>query len=119
MTETAREPNEAPSRDVTVAKDSEQGKDATTTDEAKSSSPSKDKRSSAPESETPAKSGKKRRKVNHGMAFMSYTQVDSTALLTRDSTSSVHILQTFGELPPQHPIHCIMLRPKYTGMTAD
>jgi hypothetical protein len=82
MTETARDPNGVSSRDVTVAKDPEQGKDAATTDAAKGSSPSKEKRSTAPESDTPTKSAKKRRKVNHGTVSMSYTHVDSTALLT-------------------------------------
>jgi hypothetical protein len=100
MTETARESNGDHSRDVTATRDAAPGHDAATPDVPKSISPSRDKRSSAPESEVPTKTTKKRRKVNHGMALMLYTHVAPTGLLIRHFSSSVHILQTFGELPP-------------------
>jgi hypothetical protein len=82
MTEVARESNGAPTDDMTTSKDAKHGKDAAAANAHKSSSPSKEKRHSAQESEAPSKSAKKRRKVNHGMPLMLCTQASSTALLT-------------------------------------
>ncbi|KAF3008729.1 hypothetical protein E8E13_009809 [Curvularia kusanoi] len=50
---------------MTSAKAADQGKDASTSIASKSRSPSKDKSSSAPGSDAPARTSKKRRKVNH------------------------------------------------------
>lgn len=55
---------------MTSAKEADQGKDASTSNVPKSRSPSKDKSSSAPGSDAPARTSKKRRKVNHGKAPM-------------------------------------------------
>ncbi|KAJ4410456.1 Transcription factor [Didymella pomorum] len=52
---------------MTSAKEADQGKDASTSNVPKSRSPSKDKSSSAPGSDAPARTSKKRRKVNHGV----------------------------------------------------
>lgn len=85
---------------MTTAKNATPAKNANATNAHKSRSPAKDKRASAPDSDTPAKSAKKRRKVNHGMLFMLCTQkrLDSPANMTL--ASSVHLLQTFGKLLP-------------------
>jgi hypothetical protein len=67
---------------MTAVKDSTPGDNVPALNAPQSSSPAKDKRSSAPDADTPAKSAKKRRKVNHGMLPMLYTQTVLTALLT-------------------------------------
>ena len=55
---------------MTSAKEVDQGKDASTSIVSKSRSSSKDKPSSAPGSDAPARTSKKRRKVNHGKTPM-------------------------------------------------
>ncbi|KAH6618794.1 hypothetical protein C7974DRAFT_436158 [Boeremia exigua] len=54
---------------MTGAKEVNQGNDASTSIAPKSRSPSKDKSSSAPGSDTPARTSKKRRKVNHACIY--------------------------------------------------
>jgi hypothetical protein len=71
MTDAAQESNATTSSDVTVVGDADQGTDTAKTNAIKSTSPSKEKRSAAPDSDAP-KSAKKRRKVNHGMSPMPY-----------------------------------------------
>lgn len=77
---------------MTSAKEAEQGKDASTAIASKSRSPSKDKSSSAPGSDAPARTSKKRRKVNHGkttMLCLMRTYADSFAPKQRASTVDV------------------------------
>ncbi|KAF1359963.1 hypothetical protein EJ07DRAFT_117654 [Lizonia empirigonia] len=54
---------------MTSAKEADQGTDASTSIVSKSRSPSKDKSSSAPGSDAPARTSKKRRKVNHACIY--------------------------------------------------
>jgi hypothetical protein len=103
MTEAVRDSNGTASSDMTASRDVGQGKEAATINAPKSSSPSRDKRSSGPDSEAPTKSSKKRRKVNHGMASMSCTRIGLFSPANSISSSSVHILQTFGEPQPPSP----------------
>ncbi|KAF1929401.1 uncharacterized protein M421DRAFT_419933, partial [Didymella exigua CBS 183.55] len=54
---------------MTSAKEVDQGKDTSTSNVSESRSPSKDKSSSAPGSDAPARTSKKRRKVNHACIY--------------------------------------------------
>jgi hypothetical protein len=85
MTDIARDgcnSNVAAPRAMAVLNDVDSGKDATAANAPQSSSPSKEKRSAAPESEAPTKTSKKRRKVNHGKALMLCTWHTLDNLLT-------------------------------------
>jgi hypothetical protein len=55
---------------MAASRDADAGRDVATANAPKTGSPLKDKRSSVPDSEASTKTAKKRRKVNHGMAFM-------------------------------------------------
>jgi hypothetical protein len=73
MMDTARDDrnsNAAKSSGMAVLTDVDSSKEATVANASQSSSPSKEKRSIAPESEVPSKTSKKRRKVNHGKSAM-------------------------------------------------
>ncbi|KAF2036040.1 hypothetical protein EK21DRAFT_52610 [Setomelanomma holmii] len=54
---------------MTSSKDASQGKETSAASAPKSSSPSKEKRATAQDSETPTKTSKKRRKVNHACIY--------------------------------------------------
>lgn len=70
MTEARRRSNGTASVDMAEPKELNQSKDARENSAPKASSPIKHKASSTGGSEAPGKPAKKRRKVNHGKAFM-------------------------------------------------
>ena len=85
---------------MTSVKEADQGKEASVSIVSKSRSPSKDKSSSAPGSDAPTRTSKKRRKVNHGKTSMLCLVISLTVLLTFMIPISMHILQTFGKPQP-------------------
>jgi hypothetical protein len=120
MTETTQKSNEASSSSMTTSQDAGQGKEGAAI-ALTSGSPPNDKRSSAPESETPTKSSKKRRKVNHGKPLMPCTHIplDSPAN-SRNYVACIYCRRSVSRSRlPQHPIFGFILRSERFTMIAN
>jgi hypothetical protein len=86
----------------------------------KSRSPSKNK-AAATSSEAPAKTSRKRRKVNHGKSLMLCILICLHSPTNWSCQCSMHLLQAFGEPQPslQRSIHGILLHVRRLLLIAD